>query len=187
MDNSALQAMQSRKDLLDLYVHVDWSYLCNKTVLDIGPAYGIWSMRAVEAGASVEAIDVGKYWCRKFAEITNHCGFKIKISQSNVLDFSPGKTYDAVFYLAVWHHVPQYKLALDKVFSLSHDRIYMEGPINSKTITHKHKKFGPATEQACYWEPTEDELTREIKSRGGSILSTHYNSNRHRISLIVRT
>jgi 2-polyprenyl-3-methyl-5-hydroxy-6-metoxy-1,4-benzoquinol methylase len=177
--------MHARKNLLDLYVHVDWDWFDGKYVLDIGPAYGIWSMRAVEAGARVDAVEISPYWCKTYTDILAHHGIKADVTQANILEFEPGKTYDAVLFMAVWHHVPDYQSALRRVFSLSRDRVYLEGPIRDKTISTKHKTFGAAEEQAWYWEPTEDELVTQILNNGGSILSTHYNSNRRRISLIT--
>lgn len=182
-----LNKMQERENLLSQYFDIDWSVFNNKTVLDIGPAYGIWSMKADNAKAkSVKAIDVDNYWIKNFKTITDHFNHQIPIQKKNVLELDNTDKSDIVLFLAVWHHVPDYKTALDNVFATFKDHLFIEGPISEKeTVTTKHKEWGKQVQQAFYWVPTIEDAISEIEKRNGIICKKTFNPQKTRMFLHV--
>jgi 2-polyprenyl-3-methyl-5-hydroxy-6-metoxy-1,4-benzoquinol methylase len=188
--NHSIKEMGKRKKILDKYVNVDWSVFKGKKVLDIGPAYGIWSMRAIDRGAkSVTAIDVDDYWVKAFPQVTKHLGYNIPITQKNVLDLKVKSAYDVVFFLAVWHHIIDWPKALDNVFNAVKDggTLFLEGPVGETTVDKKHKTFsgGKKEQHAFYWIPSQKDLFAEINKRGGKVVKYNYNSGNTRIYLQV--
>jgi cyclopropane fatty-acyl-phospholipid synthase-like methyltransferase len=149
-------------------------------VLDIGVAYGIWSMMACDAKANVKAIDISKWWCDKFKEITEYKGYNIPIQNINILDLKTTDKYDIVLLIAVLHHVERWAELLDKVFSLSNDIIYLECPVGEKITDKKHKSFGEREEQSWYYVPNIKELIIQIEKRGGKITNGKFNTKGNR-------
>jgi len=177
-----------RKNIMEKYVNIDWSVFSNKTVLDIGPAYGIWSVLSHHHKGLVEAIDVDDEYMRIFKKITGFFRYNIPISKKNVLEMSTDKKYDIVFFMAVWHHIPRqqdcYK-ALDTIFSITKERLILEGPITNSKSQFKKQQKGPAEHHSFYWIPSFEEIKSEIEKRGGKILKTSFGENKKRVFMEI--
>lgn len=171
--------MNKRKSILN-YIDIDWLIFNNKTILDIGPAYGIWSIEAAKNKGKVSAIDVSDHWINTFKKITRHFGFNIPIIKKDIID-GIEEEYDIVLFLAVLHHIPEYMQAMDVVFSIAKNIVYLECPISNITIFKKHKEFGKEKNRAWYWIPTMLDLENEINNRGFSIVYENYNTDKSRV------
>jgi len=183
--DSIMAKMNRREKILNEYVKIDWKKFNNSSVIDIGPAFGIWAMKAVDSGATVKAVEISNYWCKTFCAITSNIGYNIPVTECNILKYDKKEKYDIVLCLAVWHHVPEYKLLFDKIFELSKKYIYIEGPVGEETIYKKHKQYGADEQSAWYWVPTTKELIKEIEDRGGTITRMSFNKNGHRVMVEV--
>ena len=181
-------ALFIRRRNMEKYVDIDWTKFSGKTVLDIGPAFGIWSVLARGYGATVKAMDIDEDYMRVFRKVTEILKYNIPLERKNVLELDETEKHDIVIFMAVWHHIPQKEdclKALDKIFSIATERLFLEGPVSLGESRFQKQKKGPAIHHDFYWIPSVDEITREIESRGGRIKKAKFQEGRNRMFLEV--
>ena len=162
-------------------VPFNWEEFKGASVYDVGPQRGVWSVASAQAGAKVEAIDIDEQFIYAFNKITRYHGFEIECSLGDFCTSPPKKIYDIVLFLGVWHHIPErahcYR-ALDNVFAIAKNKIYLEGPVTPDASTfEKHLDNGRTKYHAFYWVPNLDEMRAEITKRGGTIINTSLGEN----------
>jgi len=151
-------ANRRRQKMKYLEREVDWTALVGKKVLDVGAAYGIWSVKAAQAGAEVIATGrTNGRWEARFQAYCKHEGHEIQYLVWDIQKYRNRKA-DVVFFFAVLHHVKDPKKALDNVFRVAKEKIWMEVATASPASDHKE-----------YYYPTIEELKKEIADRGGFV------------------
>jgi tRNA (mo5U34)-methyltransferase len=115
--------------------------LRGKRILDIAPWNGFFSFECVRRGAS-EVISLGPddpaatgyNKTRDLLEIEN-CNY-IRDSVYNLSDSAHGK-FDIVLCLGLLYHLRHPLLALDKIYDVAVDKLYVDSPVIDNTVFDK--------------------------------------------------
>jgi tRNA (mo5U34)-methyltransferase len=101
--------------------------LDGQRVLDIGARDGFFSFECERRGAEVVAIDSAAAETG-FEIAKDLVGSQVELLQRNVYDLSPDDlgTFDLVLFLGVLYHLRDPMLALDRIWSVSRDRLIVE-------------------------------------------------------------
>jgi tRNA (mo5U34)-methyltransferase len=96
-------------------------------VLDIGARDGFFSFECERRGAEVVAID-SMADQTGFPIVKELVGSAVELLHRNVYDLSPDEfgTFDLVLFLGVLYHLRDPMLALDRIWSVSRDRLIVE-------------------------------------------------------------
>ncbi|HEY2480215.1 MAG TPA: methyltransferase domain-containing protein [Solirubrobacterales bacterium] len=100
-------------------------------VLDIGARDGFFSFECERRGAEVVAIDSMPPEQTGFPIAKELVGSRVEMLQRNVYELSPEEfgTFDLVLFLGVLYHLRDPMLALDRIWSVSRDRLIVETQI----------------------------------------------------------
>jgi tRNA (mo5U34)-methyltransferase len=153
--------------------------LHGKTVLDIGAWDGFFSFEAERRGASrVLATDSfcwgGEGWGTKegfnFARQALHS--QVEDMEIDVMKLSPENVgvFDLVLFLGVLYHMPHPLLALEKVFSVTGDRLILETQVDMLCTKRPAAAFYPGTElkndPTNWWGPNRAAVTSMLSTVG---------------------
>jgi len=129
--------------------------LIGKTVLDIGAWDGFFSFEAERRGAKrVLAVDSyswdGRGWGSKagFNLVKKVFNSKVEDMEIEVLDISPEKTgiFDMVLFLGVLYHMIHPLLALEKVASVTKEKLILETAVDMLGTKRPAMAFYPKNE-----------------------------------------
>jgi tRNA (mo5U34)-methyltransferase len=97
-------------------------------VLDIGARDGFFSFECERRGAEVVAIDSMPPGQTGFPIAKELVGSNVEILQRNVYELSPEEfgTFDLILFLGVLYHLRDPMLALDRIWSVSRDKLIVE-------------------------------------------------------------
>lgn len=152
------EADHRRKKMRYLEEALDWDRLKYKKVLDVGAAYGIWTVKALQEKAEVVATGpLEDDWKKQFDIYCNSYGFYNIPYLKWDIQKARNRKFDIILFFDVMQYLKEPEKALDNLFRMAQNEIWMEVAIAS-----------PITKPGYYY-PTFEELSEQIKSRGGFI------------------
>jgi tRNA (mo5U34)-methyltransferase len=119
--------------------------LSGRSVLDIGPSDGYFSLNLRRRGARVVAVDYRAKHLHGFAVMEHLSGLEFEYHQKNVYEITPNElgTFDIVLFFGILYHLPDMIRALSIVRSLCDGHMFLE--------THCANGFSPETAAARYY------------------------------------
>lgn len=103
-------------------------------ILEIGPGWGAWFEYASARGVKCTGISISKESIRFLREKGKKLGYDWELIESDLFDYSPGVTYDAIVIMGVIEHLPDYLRVLKKFMTLLKPggRIFLDGSACTK-------------------------------------------------------
>ena len=104
--------------------------LSNKTVLEIGPKHGFYSIEAMNRNAeSVTAIDIEPERAEVYDILNRIFDINVELVVGDVMDCEFSDTFDVVICFGVLHYIEDQLEFLDKVTCLTDETLCIEHPI----------------------------------------------------------
>jgi tRNA (mo5U34)-methyltransferase len=155
--------------------------LAGKTVLDVGAWDGFFSFEAARRGAArVLATDsfswTGEGWGTKagFDLARRALGSNVEDKEIDVLDLSPDTVgvFDVVLFLGILYHMKDPMLALERVFSVTGERLIMSTLVDMTWRRRPAMAFYPGSEAnddpTNWWGPNPAAVQAMLRSVGFS-------------------
>jgi cyclopropane-fatty-acyl-phospholipid synthase len=103
-------------------------------ILEVGPGWGAWFEYASARGVKCTGISISKESIRFLKEKGKKLGYDWELIESDLFDYSPGVTYDAIVIMGVIEHLPDYLRVLRKFMTLLKPggRIFLDGSACTK-------------------------------------------------------
>lgn len=87
-------------------------------ILEIGPGWGAWFEYASRRGIKCTGLSISQVSIDYLNNRAKQLGFDWELINTDLLQYSTDKKYDAIVIMGVIEHLPQYKLVLEKFMSL---------------------------------------------------------------------
>ena len=170
--------------------------LAGLSVLDIGAWDGFYSFAAERRGAT-RVVATDEYAWRHLG--TGRRGFdcahralgsKVEAVEVDVMDLAPdavGGTFDLVMFLGVLYHLRDPMTALERVASVTKDRLVLETHVNLLNVRRPAAAFYPGTElygdATNWWGPNIPALVGMVRGVGfDDVRLVHVTPRRQRMS-----
>jgi cyclopropane-fatty-acyl-phospholipid synthase len=103
-------------------------------ILEVGPGWGAWFEYASARGVKCTGISISKESIRFLKDKGKKLGYDWELIESDLFDYSPGVTYDAIVIMGVIEHLPDYLRVLQKFMTLLKPggRIFLDGSACTK-------------------------------------------------------
>jgi cyclopropane-fatty-acyl-phospholipid synthase len=87
-------------------------------ILEIGPGWGAWFEYASRRGIKCSGISISQTSIDYLNSRSRELGFDWELINSDLLQYTTSRKYDAIVMMGVIEHLPQYQLVLEKFMSL---------------------------------------------------------------------
>ncbi len=103
-------------------------------ILEIGPGWGAWFEYASKRGVKCTGITISEISKRYLESRANALGFEWDVQICDLLEYAPGRTFDAIMIMGVIEHLPDYAAVLGKFEKLIKPggRIFLDGSACTK-------------------------------------------------------
>lgn len=103
-------------------------------ILEIGPGWGAWFEYAAARGIKCTGITISKVSIEYLEKRAKQLGHDWELINSDLLEYTTDRKYDAIVIMGVIEHLPQYQRVLEKFTSLVKPggRIFLDGSACTK-------------------------------------------------------
>ncbi|GAB7020492.1 hypothetical protein JCM18750_33530 [Halostagnicola bangensis] len=125
--------------------------LSGKSVLEIGPKHGFYSIEAMNRNAeSVTAIDIHPEREEVYSIFNDIFNFELDIQIGDVMEYDFDTTFDVVICFGVLHYIQDQTAFLDKVTNLADETLCIEHPV-TPSVLNRSIRYDPDADSEYGW------------------------------------